>query len=248
MQTPESSNQEVQVVETTPVAAQPAQTNLVLLAMEKGFDVSMIEKMMDLQERNDKREAEKAYVAAMAEFKADPPKIVKEKLVSFNTTKGKTEYMHATLGQVTSAINSGLGMHGLSASWKTKQNGSMVSVTCRITHKLGHFDETELEAAADNSGGKNSIQAIGSSVTYLQRYTLLALTGLATHDQDDDGKGSEPVEYLSDEQISNVVAMLDEKNISHDHMLNWLKCEKWETVPAFRYEALVKETKKAQAR
>jgi hypothetical protein len=47
-----------------------------------------------------------------------------------------------------------------------------------------------MEAAADISGSKNQIQAIGSAVTYLERYTLFASYGLASKDQDDDGKAS----------------------------------------------------------
>ena len=67
---------------------------------------------------------------------------------------------------------------------------------------MGHSESTTLEAAADQSGGKNAIQAIGSTVTYLERYTLLALTGLATH-EDDDGAGSE-AEYINEEQMMTI--------------------------------------------
>jgi hypothetical protein len=62
-----------------------------------------------------------------------------------------------------------------------------VKVTCKLTHKQGHSEEVTLEAPLDTSGGKNNIQAMGSSVSYLERYTLLAITGLATKEQDDDG-------------------------------------------------------------
>jgi len=40
------------------------------------------------------------------------------------------------------------------------------------------------------SGNKNPIQAIASTVSYLERYTLLAITGLTTKDMDDDGKNA----------------------------------------------------------
>ena len=41
----------------------------------------------------------------------------------------------------------------------------------------------------DNSGSKNSIQAIGSTTTYLQRYTLFSILGLAAG-EDDDGSAA----------------------------------------------------------
>lgn len=45
-------------------------------------------------------------------------------------------------------------------------------------------------AAPDTGGAKNAIQARASAQTYLQRYTLKAITGLSEQDDDDDGRGS----------------------------------------------------------
>jgi len=166
-----------------PQAADQSPMAMMTLAMAQGADLGQLEKMMELQIRWEGNEAKKAYVKAMAAFKADPPKINKDRKVSFN----KTNYSHASLGNVTEKINSGLGEHGLSAAWATEQNGTSIKVTCTITHMLGHSESTSLVAPADTSGAKNGIQAIGSTISYLQRYTILALTGLATQDQDDDG-------------------------------------------------------------
>jgi hypothetical protein len=44
-----------------------------------------------------------------------------------------------------------------------------------------------MQAGKDESGKKNAIQQVASTNTYLQRYTFLAITGLATKGQDDDG-------------------------------------------------------------
>lgn len=162
-------------------------------AVDKGADLEKLEKLLTLQERWEANEAKKAYHFAMAEFKTQPPKIKKDKRVGYDTSKGKVGYAHASLFNVTEKINGELSKYGLSASWVTKQNNGTISVTCRITHVKGHAEETTLTAGADQSGSKNAIQAIGSTVTYLQRYTLLALTGLATFDQDDDGQKSEPI-------------------------------------------------------
>ncbi|MNL48938.1 ERF superfamily protein [compost metagenome] len=47
-----------------------------------------------------------------------------------------------------------------------------------------------MQAMPDNSGKKNAIQQVASTITYLQRYTLLAATGVATKGQDDDARGA----------------------------------------------------------
>ena len=169
----------------------PLMTAAALVQANGDMDVAKLKELLELQERWDATQAKKAYVQAMADFKENPPEILKDKHVSHPTKQGgQKEYNHATLYNVTTTINTELSKYGLTASWKTSQENSSVKVTCIITHILGHSEETFLFAPSDPSGGKNPIQAIGSTVTYLQRYTLLALTGLATYEQDDDGAGT----------------------------------------------------------
>ena len=61
----------------------------------------------------------------------------------------------------------------------------MVTVTCRLTHADGHSEETTISAPPDNSGNKSPAQAVASTITLLQRYTLLSLLGIATADMAD---------------------------------------------------------------
>ncbi len=157
-----------------------------LVKVGGSMDVAKLRELLELQERWEANEAKKAYVVAMSGFKADPPEILKDKTVSY----GQTSYRHATLYNVTSKINSALSLHGLTASWRTAQDNGSIKVTCKITHVLGHSEETSLSAPPDDSGKKNVIQQMASTITYLERYTLFALTGLAGKDQDDDGNGA----------------------------------------------------------
>jgi hypothetical protein len=154
-------------------------------AIAGNADLDKLEKLLELQERWERNEAKKAYVKAMADFKANAPEIEKDKPVSYGP--GKASYNYASLANVTKKVSSELSKHGLSASWSTTQKDKDVCVSCTITHIQGHSETTSLSAAPDTSGSKNSIQAIGSTISYLERYTLLAMLGIATHDQDNDG-------------------------------------------------------------
>lgn len=166
---------------------------LLRLALERDLDIAKVEKLLELQERYEAMEARKAYVVAMSEFKrADCPVIVKDSHVSFRNSKGQlVEYDHASLAQVVTQCVAALAKHGFHHEWSAKQ-GQGIQVTCRITHRQGHGEETTLLASADTSGTKNQIQSIASTVTYLERYTLLMALGLAPAD-DDDGRRSAPV-------------------------------------------------------
>lgn len=236
--------------ESRSIALATTPADLLRMAVEKGADLDRLEKLMDLQDRWEKDQARKAYVAAMAQFKSEPMVIGKDKHVSFATQKGKTEYDHATIGNVTAVICAGLAKHGLSHRWDVdQQDGGRIVVTCILTHELGHSERTTLKAGADDSGGKNSIQAIASTVTYLQRYTLLAATGMATSDQaDDDGRQPQaPIEYISEQQAITLTDFLlpDEAPA----FLAYMRVERMSDIYASEYaQALQLCQRKAKAR
>jgi len=221
-------------------AMTPAQA--ILSAVKAGTDLEQLKGVLALQFEWEANEARKAFHQAMAEFKANPPEILKDKSVSYATSKGTTAYKHATLHNVTKSINEALSRHDLSASWQTAQNGS-ISVTCKITHALGHSEETTLSAQADATGSKNSIQAMGSTITYLERYTLLALTGLSTGDQDDDGKLAEiqvDEDYLDEKQLGVIRDYVDNfKVFDEAKFLENAKAESIETIAKSEYNRIV---------
>lgn len=211
---------------------------MIITAMQKGYSPEIIEKMMALQERYEANEAKKAYYKAMSLFSQNAPEIVKDRQVSFGV--GKTSYTHASLANVTNTIRAELGKHGLSPKWVTKQNEGIIKVTCTITHEQGYSEETSLEAAPDTSGSKNSIQAVGSTITYLERYTLLALTGLATKDMDNDGNGaiSEP-KVITEQQAIDLDKLLTNSGADAAKFLEYFEISKIQELKIDKYKEAV---------
>ncbi len=180
------------------------------MAMQQG-KVSEMRELMEMHKEWDAHQAFKAYVDAMAAFKLTPMTIGKNKHVSFKTNTGKTEYDHAELSDVTEVVVPNPARHGFSHSWSMRQGADGITVSCILTHRLGHSESVVMTAPADSSGGKNTIQAIASTKTYLERYTLLAATGLATKGIDDDARGaaSEPIPTKDQAWIDSVSALVD---------------------------------------
>jgi hypothetical protein len=177
--------------------AEPTPLQIIKDAIAGGMDPDKLTKMFDLYERDQKRKAEQAFIAAMNEFKKDRPRIMKSKTaqVESNRTGQKFEYKYADLFEVSNSISDALSKYGLSHRFETRQEirtigpaaVERVVVTCILSHVAGHSERTTLEGCADQTGSKNAIQAIASTVTYLERYTLLAATGCAASDTDSDG-------------------------------------------------------------
>lgn len=186
-----------------------APMNMLAVAVQKGMDAATIKDLMDLQDRWEKAQAKKAFDAALAAFKANPPELRKNKHVAFDTSKGRTEYDHATLDHVSVEIGKALAPHGLSHRWNVEQlDGGMIKVTCILAHQAGHSESVPMQAGRDESGSKNNIQGLGSTVTYLQRYTLLAITGMAVKGQDNDGGGGKE-EGMDEGALADFIASMD---------------------------------------
>lgn len=170
------------------VAAQsttPAQ--LLAIAVQNGADLDRLERLMALQVQWEEREAEKAYNAAFAAFKAEAVRVIKAKTVSDGPLKGRS---YAELHDVVQAVTPALSRHGLSASWKiTRDERDWIEVTCTIKHIAGHSESVSMGGPPDTGGAKNPIQARASAKSYLERYTLKAVCGVAEQDDDDDGAG-----------------------------------------------------------
>lgn len=209
-------------------------------ALKTGASIDQLEKLLMLQERYDKNEAKKAYNMAMAAFKENPPEIDKDRSVTIQhkTGPGQTKYNHASLYNVTKKISAALSKHGLSATWATEQHDT-IFVTCKITHKQGHSEETTLSAPADTTGSKNIIQAIGSTITYLERYTLLALTGLATFD-DDDGQAAE-VTCIDEKELGSIIDYINDRNVDTAKFCKAFGITEVAKLPKARYDEAVKQ-------
>jgi ERF superfamily protein len=91
---------------------------------------------------------------------------------------------YADLASVWEACREPLAKHGLCVVQFPRSDGPTVVVETRIGHSSGQWLEGELTAHAKDDGP----QAIGSAITYLRRYSLQSVTGVAP--EDDDGEAA----------------------------------------------------------
>lgn len=191
------------VIATVPKSIDVTHTpdKLLAIAIEKGVDVDKLEKLMELQERWMAGIRERAFKAAHREFQREAPAILKTrdgaKLRSKDDTNAPTKasYKFADIAVIAELLKESLYKHGLSYRWTFRnfideKKVDKIEVTCIVSHIDGHEEHTSLSDTREDSGGKNHLQAGGSTLTYLERYTLIGALGLTTLLKDDDGKGA----------------------------------------------------------
>lgn len=194
---------------------------LLAMAVTNNVDIDKLEKLMELQERWQAGIARKAFFASLSEFQFKVPEIMKRKEVKFK----EVSYHYAPLADIVRQIKESCRNHGLTYRWEIKDEAEKIQVTCLVTHTDGHTEQTTMTATADDSGSKNKIQARGSSIEYMKRYTLIGALGLSTADTDIDARGeyTHDIEDLHKKfmEVYNIVIQMDPtKTVWHPD--NWL--------------------------
>jgi len=207
-------------------------------AVEDGASMEIVERLMTLHERWEANQGRKAFDNAIADAKEKIPPIIKNRTVDFSSNKGRTHYKFEDLAGIERTITPILSQFGLSYRFKTNDANGSVSVTCVLSHREGHSEETTLTAGHDKSGNKNSIQAIGSTITYLQRYTLKAALGLSASADDDAEKSeltAEDAQTIGDAHLQNLRRELADLGGDEAGFCEYLKVDRLEDLPAGRF-------------
>jgi hypothetical protein len=221
-------------------AAPVVQTPMALLthAVQNGASVETMEKLMALHERYEANQARRAFDQAVSAAKAEIQPAIRNR-------KGHTDRQYADFAAIAAAVDPVIGQHGLSYRFRTKQEGA-ISVTCILSHRDGHSEENTLTGPADTSGSKNAIQAIGSTMSYLMRYSLVQALGLSTV-EDDDGRAAAATvkaDTISEDQIAELQAMIDDLGGAEPakfkaQFLRWAGVESLADIPAKNFRDAV---------
>jgi hypothetical protein len=170
---------------TATIAAPPTTTLIDLLraAVDKGADVATLERLAKLYESAELSQKKAEFNNALADAKKEIRPVIKDKAVG-------SMYRYETFAAIAEAVDPVLNANGLFYTFPDGEVGSdptLVTVCCRLSHRNGYSVEATRTAKPDTGQNRNAVQAMGSTITYLQRYTLKAVLGLAVT-QDTDSK------------------------------------------------------------
>jgi len=95
---------------------------------------------------------------------------------------------YADLETIIEATNKALCDNWLMVTQHTISEGDLVGVLTVLMHKGGHSISSKLLLKP----AKNDPQGVGSTITYARRYSLSAILGVASEDDDDGNNASQP--------------------------------------------------------
>jgi len=214
---------------------------------ESGLDMAMLKEMIEMQHTHDAYQAKKAFIKAMAKFKTEPIRIIKDKE---NKQYGSK---YSSIGATVNACLPRMGECGLSHKWEFVQKDTKIMTgKCIVTHEDGFSDSVSMDSPLDISGNKNPIQQIKSTRTYIKIETFSSLMGLASaEDLDDDGAAArKPVKLIDEKQLAQITDMINSiPKFTEANFLSFAKLENVEDMPVYDFQKnmnALEVTKKAK--
>ena len=201
-------------------------------ASNPAIDADKVERLMAMYRQIVADEAKRAYLAAFPDMQADLPVINQNGQIEIKE-KGGTKVIQSTSyakwEDINESIQPVLRAHGFGLSFRLgvapdgKQN-----VTAVLSHREGHQEDTTITLMHDGTGSKNSVQAVGSTISYGQRYSSRALLNFqsrAREDRDDDGRSGGGAETISDEQADKLIDLIEAVGANRQKFLAYLGVE-----------------------
>lgn len=223
---------------TSLVQAPPAQPSAVTeaaaifsmierVAAQPDVPIERVEQLFKLYTQMDAERARRSYHAAFAQMQPALPAVER---------KGKAHNSkYARFEDVVSAVMPVLAANGFGMSFRIAETAGKVVVTCILSHRDGHSESTNYAFPYDTSGSKNAIQAIGSATSYGKRYTMNALLGIATKDEDDDGSAACIGDLITDEQAKALTKLMAETDTDESTVCEFFGVLAIEALPQKHY-------------
>lgn len=207
-------------------------------ARDPNANVENMERLFQLKERVEQREAERLYSEAKNDAQAMMPQIMR-------TGKNETtRSSYAELDEIAAKVDPIAHKHGFSMSFGTDNSPleNHYRVTCRLRHRGGHFEDFFADVPADTVGmkgnqNKTATHGFGSTMSYARRYLKLMVWDIAT--TDDDGNAAStgaPIDFTDLETLKARCAAVGR---TEEQFAKFLKIPALSHLPAARFrEAL----------
>jgi hypothetical protein len=178
---------------------------------ENPSNVDSIQKLIDMQERIMQKNAEMAFNSDYAELSKEIKPIEKTGSVDYkdkSTGRNEKAFDYAKLENIDKAIRPLLSKFGFTLSFETAQrqsDGGGLIVTGILSHRDGHSRKASIPLPLDSSGGKNNLQAMGSTLSYGRRYTTCMLLNIVTEGEDDNGSSFDKISIEQAAILDNLI-------------------------------------------
>lgn len=217
------------------------------VAMDPACDIDKMERLLQMKERIDARDAEAEFNAAMSAAQSEMGRI------SADANNPQTRSKYASYGKLDSVLRPIYTRHGFALSFDETDSpkADHVRILCRVSHKAGYSRIYQKDMPADGKGAKGGdvmtkTHATGAAQSYGMRYLLKGIFNVAIGEEDNDGNASEPT--IGPGQLANIEALLSEVGADRTKFLRYCKVDSLDQILAKNYTAMVRQIEAKRAK
>jgi|GEM_PF-5911260 len=150
------------------------------------IDPGLVPRILELLDVERASSSEKEFYKALSQLQGELPDIPKNEAI-IKVVEGKkiVKYRYASMDVIRKSIQKLLTKYGFCYHFTFTQDGDNLACCCYLSHIGGHFITSEMQSKIDTSADMNDLQKVGSTMQYLMRYTLTAVLGLTTSEDND---------------------------------------------------------------
>jgi hypothetical protein len=228
-------------VTVMPSAATPAQTADPILSLieraakDPQVDIAKMERLFEMHQKMQARQAEMAFNAAMAAAQAELIPVARK------LWNPQTKSMYADLAAITEEAMPIIHKHGFATicSEFKSQEPNCVGIACKALHSGGHSERYEFNIPLDGAGikgnaNKTPTHAYASTVTYGRRYAQCSVFNIVTK-KDTDGNSSGASDFITGQQAEELSILISETKIDIAKFLAIGNLESLSDMPANQF-------------
>ncbi len=212
-------------------------------ANDPTIDAGKMQALLSMQKEIMAIESEKSFNVSLAALQAEKPTVTKHGEVDYTTGKGRTRFKYERYEDIDAVVAPLMEKYGFSYVFiQTEQAGHYKGT---LLHKDGHSTSGYWDAEPDKSGGKNDIQAGGSTWTYVRRYILKGLLNIVTIGEDDDAQS---FSFINAVRVAELESKMAEFEIDTVAFCRQFGVESLSKIMASQFETVVRAINERNAK
>lgn len=205
--------------------------------------VEVLKGMMDLYERNERRQAERDFAAALTALQGETIRVQATKEV--DVKNGVPRYVFAAYEDIMAVVQPMLTKHGFSITFDTEVGDQRLTSICNLTHSAGHSRSNKFAVRYGKPPGSSDAQGDMSTKSYAKRGALCdALNISIEHDDDARAEGG----FITQEQADELRRLAKATNTSEVKFLAHAQAETFEQIRDGRFADLAEVLRRREAK
>lgn len=208
-------------------------------ARDPAVDIDKMERLVAMQERAMARSSEQAFNDAMTAAQQEM------RPVAANASNPQTKSKYADYNALNKTMRPIYTAHGFALSFDTEAGAPQdnIRVVCHVSNS-GHTRKYQVDMPADGKGAKGGdvmtkTHAVGSAMSYGQRYLLKMIFNIAIGDDDDGNAAGDSREKITPEQLQQLVDLADDVGADKIRFCSYLMIKSLADLPASRFQRAV---------